>query len=443
MDTPLWYKVAQRQLGLKEFFDRYNDDLFSEKDTLPIFLLVILGDFDPYLLNTHILHHFVNGRIVTERALRYFYLYWAIAGSYANDLIVSDTPALGYMSKMRLQFPSDFNSSYVADWIAIILRSFFQLGPIIPSIREYNRNDTDQLVETLHYSERLIEERFTIMCRTIPHMYELAQVHALLMEIKQFLCGEIFPRVLYPYRKDRIFVKSVIYHYWPTILKGLDNYESFDEWEINAISEAHQKLYEIGDVNFLFCYIDMFQKLFGEDHPLSQQLNEYLKPSRENDRLRVEQYLQKLDPNERKKYLPQYLPVSDVQVELFSKEVETCGFEMAIKPYILGIKRNIETQVEAIGAKIYNTKCFHTQTSIYLYPPSEYVFFPSGKDYFVFLTGELSHLCKKKKNPYNSEDLPEYLFTNLQTPQENRSLEEIWSSILRREVNLEFLLEEE
>ena len=96
MEVPLWYKVAQSQLGFKEFLDRYNDVLFQEKDTLPVFVLSCLKHDDPYVAGKHVLSHLINGEIVSERALRYFYLYWVFVGKYGNCNLNDDIrPAIG------------------------------------------------------------------------------------------------------------------------------------------------------------------------------------------------------------------------------------------------------------------------------------------------------------------------------------------------------------
>lgn len=441
MEPPFWYKVAQMQLGFKEFLDRYNNNnLFQEKETLPIFIFACLNHMEPYVAERHILGHFINERNVSDRSLQYFYLYWIFAGNYGDDTLIADSPIGGTMSSFRLKFPVDFAADYLMNWIAIILRSFFCVGPLIQSERKYTKRNFDLLSKIIAYAEQLNEERFIVANKTVPYINELMQAHETLVEIKQFLSGKIYPNILYSYRQDRRFVSSVIEQYWPVVLKTLDKYRSFDDWELNAIRESHQKLYEMGDVDFLFYYIDLFKRSFGEDHSLSMELDRYVKTSKENDRLRVEQYLRKINPNERRRYLPQYFPVSDTQVENFAKEVERNGFETAIYPYMQRVKTHITMDLQNTGAELLNPEFFSSQTSIYLYSPTEYILVPDGKNYYVFLLNELHHLKNDRKNPYNRADLPDYIFLGLQILCESKNLEELWSSILRRkvELNLDF-----
>lgn len=440
METPLWYKVTQGLFGYKEFLDR-NNKLTNDGEIMSLFILICLKRKDPYVSEKHILTYFINDGFVTEKSLRYFYLYWIFMGNYGNELLISNTPIVGRMSLYNLTLPMDFNSDYISDWMTAILHYFFDIGPITCSKEKYIKGNYTHLNNILNYTRQLYDTKLAIPNKTTCNMYKLFNAHKSLIEVRNFLCGGIYPTILHPYRRDRDFVLSVIYQYWPNILKTLDNYQPFDEWEINELQKAHRELYECGDIDFLFYYIQLFNASFGYDHILSKQLWEYIKPSKENDRLHAGKFLYKLNPYERQRYIPQYFPVSDTQVGDFIKEVGLNGFEVAIRPYILRIKNQIESELISVGAELCNTTFFSTQVDIYLYSPCEYIFLPINKTYFVFLISELHHLSKEKKNPYNRDILPDYIFNNLIVYRESESLEEAWSAILRREINLKPILD--
>lgn len=440
MDTPTWYKVSQKQLDFREFLERYNDPLiFTEKYVLPIFIFSCLQEHEPYVSEKHILMHLLNDKTLSERALKYVYLYW-IFSKKSEENLLENTSLPTTLSSYKFALPSDFSETYIYNWIQSILESFFSLSLLKQTLKIYSKGNMEELVKILEYVENLKNKNFILFNNSIPKSYSLYQEHCILLDIKKFLNGESFPEILHSFRDDVMFFQNITYMYFPRILKTLDTYRTFNSSEIDIISNAHQKIRENGDIDFLFSYINLFLKSFGNDTILSKQLLNYLNVSKHDDYLRTNIFMKALDPSFRRYYIPQILPISDKQLAEFIKNVKENGFEETIKPYILFNKKLLEEQMKLINSKVINEETITTQTSIYLYSPLNLVFVPDNDKYYVFLNSEIDNLRKDKKNPYTRSILPEYIFKMPTCYEPSQSLEQSWSNILKRNVDLKHVL---
>lgn len=437
MDPPLWYKVAQRQLSFREFEERFNDNMFQEKEVLPILVLSALYNHDPYVSDIHVLQRRINAPRMTDRALRVIYLYWVLGKPFRDDSILNGNGLAGTFRGVKLSLPSDFSDDHLYNWLSIVLRCFFVLGPLHRSDETYQPGNMTQLAKGLGYIEEASGQSFEMSEKTMNKAYRLSIAHEMLKEVQAFFQGEGFPRLIKPYRKNRRFVESVVNLYWPTVLRGLEIEAPFEEWELVLISEAHQKLYLSGDLEFYFYYSDKIEQTFGKDHPITASLKMKIEASPENDARQIQAHLNRLDPYDRKKYFLQRLMVSDRQLDEFLTAIKTSSFEEAFRPYLLANKKRIDQEISLTGGRLANDATLASQTSIYFYDPDDLVFYSDGQTVYVFLKEELSQL-KDKKNPYDRQPLPDRLFsrTGSDGVTATNSVDELWQRILRRKVEL-------
>src|SRR5579885_1125954 len=132
MSSPLWYQVSIQNLSFKEFLDRFDDKQFQEHDVLPIFMLSVLYNHDPYVNGIHILNLLMKNTSITDRALKYVYVYWSIKKDFGNATILAGSSIGGTFQNINIQLHPNFTCEYIYDWIGIILKSFFNIRPFIP-----------------------------------------------------------------------------------------------------------------------------------------------------------------------------------------------------------------------------------------------------------------------------------------------------------------------
>ena len=438
--VPLWYNVAHHHLSFNEFFKRFTDKLFHEKDSLPICVLATMYEHDPYVEGIHILKKISPNNTLNEKVLKCYYLFWVFGRSFSNDTILSGSDHEGTFNRIEIRFPIDFNDTYIHDWIHIILRSFFRIGATPLNIT-FDRGNVSHLMKALKYGNEISKERFILANRNVEKLYRLSYVHDLLSELKSFFQGKAFPTILKSYRSDPTFFKSVVDLYWPNVLKSLEIEKPFDDKELQQIFDSHRLLHESGDIDFFFFYVDSFNRLFKEG-PLKNSLNGYVEPSKAGDSAKIFHFMKQFNPIQRARYFCQNLPFSTEQLTSFCRVVGEKGFEEAIQLYILRNKESIMKQVSQCGTenevKLYNEMDIN-QVSIFLYPFEELIFYADKGNFFVFLREELENAIKSRENPYNRELLPNYLFDTYLSDSGNHqscSLENLWSDVLRRKIDL-------
>lgn len=434
MDLPLWYQVVQRKLSFREYEERFNDSLFDEKEVLPILILSALYNHDPYVGDIHVLQRRITGSRMNDRALRGIYLYWVLGRSFRNDSILNGNGLGGTFQGIRITLPNDFNEDYLYDWLSITLRCFFVLGPLHRSDESYQPGNLVHLKKSLAYIEMASSNSFEITSKTMDKAYRLSIAHDMLKEVRGFFLGETFPSLIRPYRKSRRFVESAIDLYWPAILKGLEIEASFEDWEIEIVRQAHEKLYLLGDLEFYFYYAEKIEQIFGKHHPITLSLKTKVESSPESEAEQIKSQLSRLDPYERKKFFLQKLMVSDRQLNEFIETIKKSSFEEAIRPYLLANKRRIDEEISLTGGQIANTETLATQTSIYFYSPDDLIFYSDQQKVYIFLREELDQF-KDKQNPYDRQPLPEILFNQAEQKESIDPIDELWQRILRRKVD--------
>jgi hypothetical protein len=432
LSPPLWYQVCKKQFSFKEFLDRYHDTEFQECDVLPIFILSVLYNHDPYIKGVHIIHTLMQGKGISERALKYIYLYWTISKGFGDDLILDGTNLGGNFRKYMIKFPANFSEDYIYDWIGIILKSFFNILIYIPNMN-YCTTNKEILIKALKYSGKAHDDRFSHPFKSTEKFYKLAIAHDSMNELVQFFKSGSYPFILNPYRKNRNFFRTLVTCFSPTMLKSA---APFSSEELLIIEEEHKNLYDKGDVDFFIHYIESFSNIFEPDHPLTIQIKKYINPSAENDRIRIEHFLRSKNPMERSLYFLQYFPVTDMQLNRFIDHVKREGVVNALKPYIMNNKYKIEQELFISGCELASDVIISTQHSIFLYSTDQLIFHAEDNKIYIFLPEELNKF-EERKNPYNRKPLPEYLYLELYEDHKTDNLEELWTKILRHTIDLQ------
>jgi len=303
-------------------------------------------------------------------------------------------------------------------------------------VKPYEICDVEVLQSTLKYAEEIHMSRFNILDKNIDKLYKLMQAHNYLISIKDFLNGSKYPSILKPYRNNIKFIKSIIDNYWPQLLNLLNNEKEFTTQELAYIRQANDKLYKDGDIDFYVYYVDLFVKIFGDDHIISKELLKFNEASTTRDALLIKSMLTKMNPEQRIYYFPQTIPVTYDQIHEFIEQVSKVGFEDAFIPYINISKELFIKQITGLKGKLVNNISYSTQDNIFIYPVWEFVIFKDQKDVYIFLRSEMTHLSKTKKNPFTNKDLPNYFLQNIPNITESKTYNDIWSNIIRRKVDM-------
>jgi hypothetical protein len=161
------------------------------------------------------------------------------------------------------------------------------------------------------------------------------------------------------------------------------------------------------------------------------QLKKYIEPSNESDRIKAQQFLKNLNPFQRRRHLPQFFPVIDIQIEKFLDHIRREGIIEALKPYITYNEKKIQEEIEFLKCQLVNDTIISTQNSIFLYSMRDLVFHIEDNRLYVFLPEELWKF-DRRENPYNRELLPDYLYKKEFQDYKTESIEETWTRILRR-----------
>lgn len=422
MEVPIWYRVFQHRLS-------YRDYLNSSGDELGLFVLATLYDHDRYLQGLHILKQMMGENMhVSEKVIRNLYLYNIFSKqSHVDEPALYGVPDTLVFRTTSIKLPENFGEEYIYDWMRSLMNSLFGLWMIPPPIKkEYQITDLPVIGATL---KSLVDHKLIVQGMGVHRAYGLTLAHHHCLELKEFLLGDKFPSFLIPVRRE--LLAKVIPLYWPDVLK---TFLPFSLEEEAMIRQAHLTLSHQGDIDFFFAYVDLFEKKMGVDHPLTQDLQQYLIPSQVSDALKAKQFLMSLSLEERRRYLPQIVPVSEGMIISLVREIQDQGFEKIFQRRLKIMRNLIQEQLQ--GKTIHNEVCFSTQVSIYLYPLEELIFYEETEgQFFVFTRQELMQLKEEGKNPYTRQPFPEELLKGISEHQ-SENYEEIWSKILRRKIIL-------
>lgn len=438
-ELPLWYQVAQHQLSFTHFDQRFDDASFKETQIFPILALAAVYQHHPYVLGDHIIKRLLLAQPLNDRAFFSLYLYWIMHGSFKTESILEDISAWGTFERMNFEAPDNFDYEYIHQWINVLLRAFFKMGPITKPILKYKPRNWQQLTLALDYASELDQETIYINHKTISKYYGLSVMHNHLKELRACFLGQQYPTLLKPYRHDYNFFKNVVYTYWPAVLYTLQLEAAFSSEELQIVSQAHADLYAQGDFEFITHYIEKFLQVFGSDHALAQQLQKYLTPSNQTDAHRAYKFLRELTPTQRGYYFGGLILISHETLQNFTEHIQKESFENAFTTYLQINKDRMNFEFKSMAHTLCNELIMTTQVPYYCYNLADLIFHTENQYLYIFLPEELNQLTERK-NPYTREILPSNLFEKAASTNKTNSLEDLWEHILRRKVDLSALL---
>ena len=430
MESPVWYRVYRNQLSFSEFENRFESTLFTESEVIPVFVLACLYQHDPHIDGIHTLQRRITQTGVTDRSLRCFYLYWVFKGSFVDESVLQGGMA-GTFRSMKIPFPSDFDHTYVEDWIRTIIKSFFGIPYVTFERGDYQAGDVKELHTTLKYLEEMNTNGLDVKEKTVRKIRALASAHDDLVQLKGLFSGTIYPEFLKPYRNE--LFGPTLNLYWPAVLKQLHECEPLSPEEWDQVRVAHERVVQEADVEFLEYYIEQFEKYFP-DCEETERLRKELEPRPEQDVASARRFLSQLSPVQRSFYILQPIPVTDCMLESFLERAKQKGMEEVLKELVERNAELVKGELQRTECTLINDIILSNQSSIFLYHPIQLILHSEGDNVFVFLPEELGKFADGR-NPFNRSPLPENLL-KLATGTETLNLEELWSKVVRRKIQL-------
>lgn len=433
MNKPFWYRIYSRELSTEKVFSDNN----LNKEHLITFILHIIYEHDIYMEDgSHILLKLLQEDVSDVEF--YMYLYWVLGRDWKKEKISREVPQLGKFGKHNVKMSKDFDTEYVNDRIVSLLKKFFSVGALCLPLTKFNSKK--HTGEACDYGIKIIQQSIQLPSVEPKKIFLLKQSHQHVTELSDFFQGKCIPSYLKSHRKNFMFVKSVIYQYWPSVLKTLVQESPLSSKEMDVLREAHQLLYEKGDIGFFNEYVDLMKKFFPS-HKILEDLESLLSADPKRDIELLSKHFEQLSPKQRLGYFPSMVPVSDYGLDKFMDNVGKKGFEQSFVDLIINLKNHVISDMEQFGGQIINQETISTGESIWIYPYNQLIFHSEADKCFVFMKSELPQLKKDGTNPYTRTKLPENLFVQECEKEEIcGNYEEIWSDVLRRRVNLEELV---
>lgn len=425
MELPLWYRVAQRKISYKDFETTFQNPLFAEKEAFLIFFFATLYRHDPYIEGDHVLHRLMKGGSISDRELKYFYLYRTFRPESNDEKIYAgSTETIGNFS---IILPYSF-SELLQNLLKLCLRSLFDIGYIEIPLQAYPPRDFFVLQRILQYFQEN-ESKYHFKHQVVSETYTVVQIEENLQDLVKFFRGERFPKTLTPYRNQPGFFSQILSQSSPELLFSC---APFSSSELEMIRNHHRKLYEKGDVHLFLGYVHGMKKYFG-DSEITQDLSMFLLPTKQNDYYLVYNFLYALSPQGRARYLLQKIPVFDSQLNSFLKRIPEIGIEKLLLERVAYNRENLLREISQAGLQLDNEQTLASQDPIEFYLPDDFIWHSEGEHLYLFLKSDFQQI-DRRINPYNRKTLPESLFENLS--ESSPSIEDLWSHVLRRKIEL-------
>lgn len=422
MELPIWFKVKSRQISFPSIF---------EEENLPkelIFMLGLIWDHPVYIEGYHILKKIID----LKKVENYIYLYSLIHPDWASDSQLESTSLYGDFTSYLIRFEYFLVTVKRLAWK---LLSFLDIGPLTIDIKPFDPLNFAQLEEILNFEKEFYESNLIFSRKTVKKIWKIKCWHETIKEILLFFKGEKFPSCLKNKRKE-IFEK-LVYQWWPAPLSTL---KPFSPEEEKIIEEAHKKLYKEGSMEFIEWYVEEFgQKIGGS---LFEKLVEKNKSSPETDAERIMVHL-KDHPSEFN-WAGFTIKLSQKGIQNFADAVKKEGFEIILLQNLRKIWQPILAEINSIGGQIQNVDLISTSEPFWYYLLNDLLIHEEDGNYYFFLKSELPSFPVIDDwivNPYTRKKIGPILEYE---KREVKSLEEYWSRVLRRKINLsEFVLNSE
>ncbi len=468
METPLWYRVKTHELSFDDYLQAGGNENMVERYL--IYFFSCLFQHDKYVSSSsgsfHIIQLILNMKRnqagisfqISSTTLP-IYLYILFYGSYFTDPVSIQIPDQ-FVGPQQLTLGSYFTEEYLRNWLNLLLGGLFEIGPVVPpghpmnsvtpllceTSDELQSNGVTELIcgikracEYLIFTET---NGLMIKSKSVPLLNSLKSVHDQIVETIQFFRGTgSLPTCLVPYRSDKRFFRSIVRQFWPGILKPLLPFSTEEE---EVIRSEHDLLYKTGEITFLFHYIKEFTKVFGLEAGLTRELRERIAPSPKNDSLFLLNELGHRSPRERAELFLAPFPITDASLKSIAEEVKTKGFEAVLGEYINMYRTKLKKDFEHQNYELINEEFISNSESIYLTCYRDLLFHfvdqeGSKTKVYAFRPEEIlefSDTGSQRFNPFTREPLPDDVFSMAKQKKRSRSIPEIWSRLLRREIIL-------
>ncbi len=453
LQVPFWYQVKNRKFSYKDVFAQSLNNVsykYYDQNKYVLFFLCCLFNHNKYIDSIHIIQLIIDAkRDNTHQLSSILCLYFFILfnGTYIGENITDyETYTIG---KHTIILQEQFDVDLFTQWMHLILTFFFDIGPLnldfncsstsnTTSSSGTSNNNQMAILKAIEYNRFLDNQGFDLKNKTVNKFHNLQIQHENMLQLVDFYQGKSFPKILLSYRDDVKFFTSVVYNFWPKVLFTLQKEKQFNENEIVILRKAHSELCTRSDCDFLFDYIEEFVKVFGKEYILSIELLESIKPSPEQDAMYASNFLKKLTEKDRKKYLYQKFPVSEIQVDRFVQEIKKEGFEKVFKKLINQFTTRYKEDLKEQGYELINNNFFSNTENIFLYDLSDCYMHIEENNVYIFLPEEISYIQKKKLNPFTNWKIDlKIQEKKTESLKESVSIVKSWEIILRREITLD------
>lgn len=397
----LWYEIKERKFGYKEFLSRYHSYLFTDYDTLWIFILLTLGSVPPYVNKDHVTRKLsYNPDIMNSRDLLYTYIYIIIRGS-DTELLDEDNP-YAKLSDLVYNLPTSFPNTLL-DAIKKIYSKYFDLR-FDP---DESFRDMEPDIETVNsFINQLFNEESFVYHGTDEQKTKLFLYTSKLIDCIKILRGE-----------DAEGGESPTSQYVAVNGKRLIQYINPSQYHINeelyTLSDLIELYSESNDYDFKLYSVKELTKLFPNNQDEIQIL---IKPNREKELNIVIETFEDFDP--------MLFICPSMEKQDFIDLTKQSGIEAALSECV---KRQ-KDYLEAIfpDRKVANETTLITCESIHWYPMSELIWITQDDIVYAFAREDLKD---QTVNPYTRMPLQMKVDGN-----ESISYYERWTRRIQRRI---------
>jgi len=426
MNKPYWYKVLKHETTFLKYEETSDVNLYIKN-----FILSSIYNHDLYQDNIHIFSQLFMAEEKSPLLYFLYFLYNISIRSVINDPLIYEINQTALKNRFLL-FPK-WSKITLTNWIYNLYYIFFDITPIKLDFESYDKNNIEQMKNIFDMIRRHESVNILHIDRKMKKLYNIYIFDKSIREFIDFLKGKSFPS--YIKRDNKEFFKSVVAQYWPPVLNVLNAVKPFDDEELSLIKSYHEELYKNYNIDFVMEYYEMLKKY--NLNKITKDLENFLNGNIYRDPYLFKNFMLNIPIFNRSLYLPIPLLITDDVINYISELLVNNSLEKIMEPYLNYNKELIKNHVETLKFKLANELLFSTQNKIFIYPLSELVFYLEDDNHiYVFTKQELDMLRDKKENPFTRKKIPDNVFVNIEKGHISYSYEDLWSSILRRKINL-------
>lgn len=408
METPLWFRVYDRQLSFPDVLNL--DNGLTDGQRHAVFLLSFHYGHSPYFDGKHLILDMFNGRELTDQSFCCFYMYILMGKSEKLfegwDDVTTDN--------LSIEFPTSFQAERILKWNAMLLHGLFKFPPPCIEIGHYEPRNETMLEAATNQKEWLNKHRIsTKRAVSVDDYYRLSIAHNhFLSTIEGVLGKRSLPQYLF---------QSVVYSFWPSLLRHFSSPSDDDK---KTVAEAHNQLLDSGLYAFVDRYTTQLHSVFGDECPFDMNLKCESTPAR--DAARLSRVINDYTPMKRRAFTGRRLPVSDAWAEHIVQQVSIDGAEKTLTDILKTNRSRMEIPVN--DTMLMGDPYWHYQCDVLLWHVED-------MRVYVFLPQELAKLTERI-NPYTQTPLPDILFANIESETFFESILETWQRALGRTLDI-------